>query len=163
MKVQLQLLLTMLYLDKNFIGVRMKSELFIVPPQLVHRYWHMAEPHLKLAIDKGNGEYELNDLRYACSKGEQQLLMVMRDDKCHCAFTTIQYNFPKYRSMYISYIGGRNTKEGWQQFLHWTQGQGCDRVTGSAVTESVAKLWSKLYGFEKKYITVEFKLNKEQE
>jgi hypothetical protein len=140
----------------------MKSELYVVPPQLVHKYWHMAEPHLKLAIEKGNGEFELNDLRYVCSRGEQQLLMVMRDDKCHCALTTIQYNFPRFRQMYISYIGGKNTKDGWQQFLEWTQNQGCDRVTGSAVTESVAKLWAKMYGFESKYITVELKLNKEQ-
>ena len=154
--------MTMLYLDKNFIGVRMKSELYVVPPQLVHKYWHMAEPHLKLAIEKGNGEFELDDLRYVCSRGEQQLLMVMKDDKCHCAFTTIQYNFPRFRQMYITYIGGKNTKDGWQQFLTWTQNQGCDRVTGSAVTESVAKLWAKMYGFESKYITVELKLNKEQ-
>ena len=44
--------------------------------------------------------------------------------------------------MYISYIGGRNTKEGWQAFLDYTRDQGCDRVTGSAVTESVQKLWA---------------------
>jgi len=158
----MELNLIMLYLAKNYIGVRMKSELYVVPPQLVHKYWHMAEPHLKLAIEKGNGEFDLNDLRYVCSRGEQQLLMVMRDDKCHCALTTIQYNFPRFRQMYISYIGGKNTKDGWQQFLDWTQNQGCDRVTGSAVTESVAKLWAKMYGFERKYITVELKLNKEQ-
>ena len=141
----------------------MKSELYVVPPQLVHKYWSLAEPHLKLAIEKGNGEFELNDLRYVCSRGEQQLLMVMRDNKCHCALTTIQYNFPRYRTMYISYIGGRNTKDGWKQFTDWAMSQGCDRITGSAVTESVYQLWSKLYGFEKKYITVELKLtNKEQ-
>jgi hypothetical protein len=151
----------MLYLAKNYIGVRMKSELYVVPPQLVHKYWHMAEPHLKLAIEKGNGEFELNDLRYVCSRGEQQLLMVMRDDKCHCALTTIFYNFPKFRTCYISYIGGRNTKEGMEQFKNWANDSGCDRITGSAVTESVARLWSKLYGFEKKYITVEMKLNQE--
>ena len=64
--------------------------------------------------------------------------------------------------MYITYIGGKNTKDGWKQFLDWTSNQGCDRITGSAVTESVAKLWAKMYGFESKYITVELKLNKEQ-
>ena len=141
----------------------MKSELFVVPPHLVHKYFHMAEPHLKLAIDKGQGEFELSDLQYACSKGEQQLLMVMRDNKCHCALTTIQYNFPKFRTMYISYIGGKNTKDGWKQFTDWAMSQGCDRITGSAVTESVYQLWAKMYGFTKKYITVELKLtNKEQ-
>jgi len=154
--------LTMLYLDKNFIGVRMKSKLVVIAPQYVHKYWHIAEPLLKKAIDKGQGEFTLEDLRHVCSKGEQQLIFIMVDDVCKCAFTTIQYNFPSFRSMYISYIGGRNTKEGWQAFLDYTRDQGCDRVTGSAVTESVAKLWAKLYGFERKYITVEFKLPKEQ-
>tara|TARA_B100000768_G_scaffold739_1_gene855 strand:- start:13 stop:276 length:264 start_codon:yes stop_codon:yes gene_type:complete len=85
----------------------------------------------------------------------------MKDDKCHCALTTLQYNFPKFRQMYISYIGGKNTKDGFEQFKQWAEQQGCDRITGSAVTESVAKLWQKLYGYERKYITVELKLNKE--
>ena len=154
--------LTMLYLAKNYIGVRMKSKLVVIAPQYVHKYWHLAEPLLKKAIDKGQGEFTLEDLRFVCSKGEQQLIFIMVDNVCKCAFTTMQYNFPSYRSMYISYIGGRNTKEGWQEFLNYTKEQGCDRVTGSAVTESVAKLWAKLYGFERKYITVEFKLPKEQ-
>lgn len=141
----------------------MKAQLIAVPPQYVHKHWHLAEPLLKKAIDKGQDEFTLENLRYVCSTGGQQLLLIMIDNECKCAFTTIQYNFPAYRSMYISYIGGRNTKEGWQEFLNYTKDQGCDRVTGSAVTESVAKLWEKLYGFERKYITVEFKLNKEQE
>ena len=141
----------------------MKSELFVVPPTLVHKYWHMAEPHLKLAIDKGQGEFSLSDLQYVCSRGEQQLLLVMRNNKCHCALTTIFYNFPKFRTCYISYIGGKNTKDGFEQFKQWAEQQGCDRITGSAVTESVAKLWEKLYGYKRKYITVELKLtNKEQ-
>ena len=141
----------------------MKAQLIVVPPQYVHKHWHLAEPLLKKAIDKGQDEFTLENLRYVCSTGGQQLLLIMIDNECKCAFTTIQYNFPAYRSMYISYIGGRNTKEGWQEFLNYTKDQGCDRVTGSAVTESVAKLWEKLYGFKRKYITVEFKLNKEQE
>ena len=153
----------MLYLTKNYIGVRMKTQLIVVPPQYVHKYWELAEDKLKKAIDKGQDEFTLDNLRYACSNGAQQLLLIMVEGVCKCAFTTIQYNFPSYRSMYISYIGGRNTKEGWQEFLNYTKEQGCDRVTGSAVTESVARLWAKLYGFERKYITVEFKLNKEQE
>ena len=60
--------------------------------------------------------------------------------KCHCALTAIQYNFPRHRQMYISYIGGRQTKDGWEQFKEWTFNQGCDRITGSADTESVARL-----------------------
>ena len=154
--------LTMLYLDKNFIGVRMKSKLVVIAPQYVHKYWHMAEPLLKKAIDKGQGEFTLEDLRHVCSKGEQQLIFIMVDDVCKCAFTTIQYNFPRHRQMYMSYIGGKQTKEGWEQFKQWTLNQGCDRISGSATSESIARLWKKQFGFESKYITVELKLNKEQ-
>ena len=136
----------------------MKSQLFVVPPQLVHKYWHMAEPHLKLAIEKGNGEFDLNDLRYVCSRGEQQLLMVMRDDKCHCALTTIQYNFPRFRQMYISYIGGKNTRAGFEQFKQWAKEQGCTAIQGSTKYESIARLWNRLYGYEKKYQLMELKL-----
>tara|TARA_B100000767_G_scaffold259083_1_gene268475 strand:- start:366 stop:791 length:426 start_codon:yes stop_codon:yes gene_type:complete len=138
----------------------MNSKLIIVPPQFVHKYWSLAGPLLQKAIDKGNGEFELNDLRYVCSRGEQQLLLIMVDDQCVCAFTTIQYNFPRYRSMYISYIGGSQTTEGWADFLTWTKNQGCDRVNGSATSEGIARLWKKQFGFEKKYINVELNLTR---
>ena len=153
--------LTMLYLDKNFIGVRMKSELLVVPAQLVHKYWHLAGDLLQKAIDKGDGEFLLNDLQSACSRGEQQLLLIMVDGKCVCAFTVIQYNFPRHRQMYMSYIGGKQTKEGWEQFKQWTLNQGCDRISGSATSEAVARLWKQQFGFKQKYISVECKLIEE--
>tara|TARA_B110000208_G_scaffold57325_1_gene75172 strand:+ start:55 stop:246 length:192 start_codon:yes stop_codon:yes gene_type:complete len=62
----------------------------------------------------------------------------------------------------MSYIGGRQTKEGWEQFKEWTFNQGCDRISGSATSESIARLWKQSFGFTKKYISVEYKLNKEQ-
>ena len=47
---------------------------------------------LQKAIDKGDGEFLLNDLQSACSRGEQQLLLIRVDGKCVCAMTVIQYN-----------------------------------------------------------------------
>jgi hypothetical protein len=132
-----------------------QSKLVVIPPHLVHQYWHFAEPHLKKAIDKGEGEFDLATLEYACSRGEQTLLLVMNNGECHCALTVIRYNFPKFQSMYITYIGGNNTKEGWEQFKQWVKGEGCDRITGSAVTQSIVKLWQKYYGFKPKYTFVE--------
>ena len=138
------------------------SELLVIPAQFVHKHWHLAAPLLQKAIDKGDGEFFLNDLQAACSRGDQQLLLIMVSGKCVCAFTTIQYNFPRHRQMYLSYIGGKQTSEGWEQFKDWTFNQGCDRISGSATSESIARLWRKQFGFEKKYISVEYKLNKEQ-
>jgi hypothetical protein len=152
----------MLYLAKNYIGVRMKSQLLVIPAQFVHKHWHLAAPLLQKAVSKGDGEFLIDDLQSACSRGEQQLLLIMVDGKCVCAMTVIQYNFPRHRQMYMSYIGGSQTKEGWEQFKEWTLNQGCDRISGSATSESIARLWRKQFGFEKKYISVEYKLNKEQ-
>ena len=152
----------MLYLAKNYIGVRMKSELLVIPAQFVHKHWHLAAPLLQKAIDKGDGEFLLHDLQSACSRGDQQLLLIMVSGKCVCAFTVIQYNFPRHRQMYMSYIGGKQTSEGWEQFKEWTLNQGCDRISGSETSEFIARLWKKQFGFESKYITVELKLNKEQ-
>ena len=131
----------MLYLAKNYIGVRMKSELLVIPAQFVHKHWHLAAPLLQKAIDKGDGEFLLHDLQSACSRGDQQLLLIMVSGKCVCAFTVIQYNFPRHRQMYMSYIGGKQTSEGWEQFKEWTLNQGCDRISGSATSESIAIVW----------------------
>ena len=140
----------------------MNSKLLVIPAQFVHKHWNIAGPLLQKAIDKGNGEFTLDDLQGACSRGEQQLLLIMVDDVCVCAFTVTQYNFPRHRQAYMSYIGGTQTKEGWEQFKQWVIDQGCDRISGSATSEGIARLWRKQFGFEKTYISVELKLNKEQ-
>lgn len=134
------------------------SKLIVIPPHMVHKHWYLAEPHLKQAIDKGEGEFSLETLEYACSRGEQTLLLVVDNGTCHCALTTIRYNYPTFQSIYITYIGGKNTKEGWEQFKDWVKSEGCDRITGSAVSESIVKLWQKHYGFQPKYTFVELKL-----
>ena len=140
----------------------MKSELLVIPAQFVHKHFHLAAPLLQKAIDKGNGEFTLDDLQSACSRGEQQLLLIMVSGKCVCAMTVISYNFPRHRQAYMSYIGGSQTKEGWEQFKQWVIDQGCDRISGSATSESIARLWKQQFGFEKTYISVELKLtNKE--
>jgi len=139
------------------------NKLLVIPAQFVHKHWNIAGPLLQKAINKGRGEFTLDDLQGACSRGEQQLLLIMVDDVCVCAFTVIQYNFPRHRQAYMSYIGGTHTKEGFEQFKQWVIDQGCDRISGSATSEGIFRLWRKQFGFEKTYIPVELKLiNKEQ-
>ena len=60
----------------------MKSELLVIPAQLVHKHFHLAAPLLQKAIDKGDGEFLLGDLQAACSRGDQQLLLIMVSGEC---------------------------------------------------------------------------------
>jgi len=133
--------------------------LYVVPPHHTQQFWHLAEPHLARAIAKGNGEFIPEQLKLLVSQGQQTLLLVMDDDKkCHCALTVQWTNFPNDRVCYINYIGGHNTKGGWEQFKTWVRNNGGTSIQGSTAYDSIVKLWNRLYGFNKKYTLMELKL-----
>jgi hypothetical protein len=134
-------------------------KLYIVPTIQVQRFWHLAEPLLQKALDKGNGEFTAEQLKLLVTQGQQQLLLVMKEDKCYVALTVQFINYPNDRVAYITYIGGKNTKEGMEQFKQWAKLQGCTKVQGSTKFESITKLWNRLYGFNKKYVLMELDLN----
>ena len=62
-------------------------KLYVVPTNHVYQYWNLAEPLLQKALDKGNGEFTADQLKLLVIQGQQQLLVLMDEDKCHCAFT----------------------------------------------------------------------------
>ncbi len=134
-------------------------KLYIVPTIQVQRFWHLAEPLLQKALDKGNGEFTADQLKLLVTQGQQQLLLVMKDEICYVAFTVQFINYPNDRIAYITYIGGKNTKAGMEQFKQWAREQGCTAIQGSTKFESITKLWNRLYGFNKKYVLMELKLN----
>jgi hypothetical protein len=43
--------------------------LYIVPTTHVQQYWHLAEPLLQLALDKGNGEFTPEQLKLLVAQG----------------------------------------------------------------------------------------------
>jgi hypothetical protein len=134
-------------------------KLYIVPTIQVQRFWHLAEPLLQKALDKGNGEFTADQLKLLVTQGQQQLLLVMKDEICYVALTVQFINFPNDRVAYITYIGGKNTKAGMEQFKQWAREQGCTAIQGSTKFESITKLWNRLYGFNKKYVLMELQLN----
>ena len=134
-------------------------KLYIVPTIQVQRFWHLAEPLLQKALDKGNGEFTADQLKLLVTQGQQQLLLVMKDEICYVALTVQWINFPNDRVAYITYIGGKNTKAGFEQFKQWVKENGGTSIQGSTKYESIAKLWNRLYGYEKKYTLMELKLH----
>ena len=133
-------------------------KLYIVPTQQVQRFWHLAEPLLQKALEKGNNEFTADQLKLLVTQGQQQLLLVMKDEICYVALTVQFINYPNDRIAYITYIGGKNTKAGFEQFKQWAKEQGCTAIQGSTKYESIARLWNRLYGYQKKYQLMELKL-----
>ena len=137
----------------------MKLTVYVVPTNHVQQFWHLAEPLLQKALDKGNGEFTADQLKLLVAQGQQQLILSLDEDKkCHCAATVQWIMYPNDRVAYITYIGGRNTKNAWNQFLSWIKNNGGTSVQGSTKFESIERLWSKLYGLKKKYTLMELKL-----
>ena len=134
-------------------------KLYVVPTNQVQRYWYLAEPLLQKALDKGNGEFVSGQLKLLLTQGQQQLLLLMKEDKCYVALTVQWVNYPNDRVAYITYIGGKNTKAGFEQFKTWVRQNGGTAIQGSTKFESIAKLWNRLYGYEKKYQLMELKLH----
>ena len=132
--------------------------LYIVPTTHVQQYWHLAEPLLQLALDKGNAEFTPEQLKLLVAQGQQQLLLLMKEDKVHCALTVQWIMYPNIRVAYITYIGGKNTKAGFEQFKTWVKNNGGTCIRGATKFESIARLWNRLYGYEKIYTLMELKL-----
>ena len=132
--------------------------LYIVPTTDVQQYWHLAEPLLQLALDKGNGEFTADQLKLVCAQGQQQLLLLMKEDKCCLALTVQWIMYPNERVAYINYIGGKNTKAGFEQFKQWVKANGGTSIRGATKFEGIARLWNRLYGYKNIYTLMELKL-----
>ena len=133
-------------------------KLYVVPTNQVQRFWYLAEPLLQKALDKGNNEFTADQLKLLVTQGQQQLLLVMKEDKCYVALTVQWINYPNDRVAYITYIGGKNTKAGFEQFKQWAKENGGTAIQGSTKYEGIARLWSRLYGYKKKYQLMELKI-----
>ena len=136
----------------------MDLTLYVVPTNHVQQFWHVAEPLLQKALDKGNGEFTADQLKLLVAQGHQQLLLLMKEDKCVCALTVQWIMYPNDRVAYITYIGGKNTKAGFEQFKNWAKSNGGTAIQGSTKFESIVKLFNRLYGYKKKYTLMELKL-----
>lgn len=130
----------------------------IVPVTHIHQTWDQVEEMLSSALVHSQGEYNIDQLKLMLAKGVQTLLVgVDEDNNIKTAISIEWINHPNDRVAFITAIGGRTDKKGWQEFLDWVKANGGTKIQGAAY-ESVARLWKRQYGFENVYIIVEKKL-----
>ena len=137
----------------------MEKNLFVVPTNHIHQFWHLAEPLLQKAIEVSSGEFTIDQLKQFVAQGQSDLLLVMDEEhKCHCAFTVQWVMYPNDRVAYITYIGGITNPRCWDQFLTWVKNNGGTKVQGSTAKEGIVRLWRKKFKLEPKYTLMELKL-----
>jgi len=137
----------------------MELKLYVVPTSQIHRFWHKAVPHLEEAMKMGDGEYTTDQLKILAMQGNQQLLLVMdEDNNCHVALTVIWHVVGSQRICYISYVGGKNTRSCWNQFVQWVRNNGGTSIQGSTKSKAIVRLWRIAYKMQPKYTLMEFKL-----
>lgn len=137
----------------------MEKNLFVVPTNHVHQFWHLAELFLQKAIDQSNGEFSIKQLRQFVAQGQADLLMIMdTNNKPYCAFTVQWINYPNDRVAYITYLGGRTDKRSWQQFVTWVKNNGGTIIQGSTNKPSIVRLWRMMFGMKPKYTLMETRI-----
>lgn len=130
----------------------------IVPTSHIQQTWDQVKDYLSSAMIHSRGEYNLDQLKVMLAKGVQTLLVGVDDDNNIKTAISIEWiNHPNDRVAFITAIGGRTDKKGWQEFLDWVKANGGTKIQG-ATYESVARLCKRQYGFENAYIIVERKL-----
>ena len=136
----------------------METNLFVVPTTHIHQFWHFAEQHLQRAIDTGNGEFTIDQLKQFVSQGNSVLLLVIKEEECLGALTVQWVMYPNDKVAYITYIGGYTDHKCWGQFLTWVRNNGGTKVQGSTAKDSIVRLWRMKWNMKPKYTLMEYKL-----
>jgi len=127
-----------------------------VNPAFIHMVWPDIKDYLEAGLSRSQNEYTAEQLKVLLVQGQQVLLVAEDGEKIRGAATICFENYPNERIAFMSCIGGKfiATKNCWEQFCNWAQGQACTRVRGYA-HDSVARLWQMKFGVKKTYVIVD--------
>lgn len=131
----------------------------LVPLSLIHTTWPLVEKFLEDALQWGEDDYTIEQVKVFITKGDWMLLVAVDEEGLiHGAAAVNVYNMPNDRVAFIVAIGGRliSNDETYAQLCGLVKSFGATKIQGVA-RESIAKLW-KRYGFKERYILVEAKL-----
>lgn len=103
-----------------------------IPANMVDRFWPLAEPYIKRALDHTRGEFTPADIKSLCKDKVIQLWLVSEGERIIAAATTEIVVYPSAKHCRVATLGGSRAVE-WLQLLffvldEWAKEQGCDAM-----------------------------------
>lgn len=115
-----------------------------IPSFLIDKFWPLAEPYIKRALERGHGEWEPQDIKDACRDQIMQLWLVSDNDKVIGAVTTQIVIYPRRKHCRIVTLAGSRAQE-WisdsaKIVFDWAKQQGCEAVEANVRKGFVPRL-----------------------
>lgn len=127
-----------------------------IPSNMVDRFWPLAEPYIKRALDHTRGEFEPDDIRAYCKDKIIQLWLVSEGERIVAAATTEIIVYPRKKHCRVVTLAGSKAVE-WTQLLdvvllEWAREKGCDAMEAFVRKGYVSVLAN--YGYKHMYSAV---------
>jgi hypothetical protein len=131
----------------------------LVPLSLIHQTWPLVERFIADALQWGEDDYTVEQVKVYITKGDWMLLVAIDEGGVIQGAAAVNiYNMPNSRVAFVVAIGGKliSSNETYAQLCALLKSFGATKIQGVA-RESIARLW-KRYGFRERYILVEANL-----
>lgn len=139
------------------------SPIFVrgIPAAIVERFWPLAEPYIKRALDHTHGELLPADLLRRCLDRDIQLWLISREKRIFGAATTEIVVYPQRKHCRIITIAGSDF-DSWranaaEQIEQWALEQGCDAMEAFVRKGFVPKLEQLGYHHKQSVVVKELK------
>ena len=128
-----------------------------IPPEDISRVWGEVGPMLQLALDEGNGIYDLSDVRDVLESGKNILLTAVKDKEIQAAFVLATLEYPRKKVLSIFLVGGTGMTE-WEEEIMSTietlaKSQGANSIYSNGRDGWTRKM--KEYGYHKIHTVLE--------
>jgi hypothetical protein len=128
-------------------------QLFEVPSTHIDMAWSDGACALEKACERADGEVTASQLKLMLSRGELKLLT----DECKQAWVAVRFDqLPNLRVLFVYsiYAPGMTFPAAFEQLKAYARDNGASRIRG-ACQESVARLWTRKFGFREAYRIME--------
>lgn len=127
-----------------------------IPAAMVDRFWTLAEPYIKRALDHTRGEFAPEDIKAYCKDRIIQLWLVSEGERIIAAATTEIVTYPQKKHCRVVTLAGSRAVE-WTPLLdvvltEWAKEQGCDAMEAFVRKGYVSVLAN--YGYKHMYSAV---------
>lgn len=131
-----------------------------VPLHLVHQVWPKISHYLEAAfVHDPDVEFDIGQLQTLVVSGVQELYVAVDGNGGFHGAITVQFiNSPKYRTAWVSAIGGKlmTSRDTYQQFVDILKTHGATKLAGGG-RPAIVRLWRRL-GLKDRHVVVETRL-----